>query len=406
MERILVIQRIVDKKMSQEAGAEALGVCPRQVRRLIARYRGEGAPGLRRKPSGGNRRFSEAFKAEVMGHVGRTYRDFGPTLASEELWAREGLKVSRETLRNWMMGAGLWVGRAQHKARIHQSRPRRPRRGELVQIDGSLHDWFEGRAPKCCLLVMIDDATSELMYMRFEPTETTMGYMRCLEGYLPAHGRPLAFYSDKHSIFRKTARQCVDHRVEGTQFHRALGALGIQLMCAPSPQAKGRVERANGTLQDRLIKKMRLAGVSSMAEGNAFLEGYRLMHNARFGVAPEDLEDAHRPLQKSVQDLELILSHQETRTISQNLEVTHGRKIYQIQGVRQGYRLRGAGVTIYETTKGETILRNKEKRLSYKVFERSSLPKEADDKTINALVDELLGCYPQGPQGGFSAAGY
>jgi len=162
-----------------------------------------------------------------------------------------------------MMEVGLWKGRSRQKARIHQSRDRRPRFRELVQIDGSPHDWFESRAPKCCLLVMIDDATSRLIFMRFEESETTFGYMRCVSGsHLKRYGRPVAYYSDRHSIFKTTREQCVDRMLQDTQLHRALKDLKIDLICANSPQAKGRVERANSTLQDRLIKEMRLKGIS------------------------------------------------------------------------------------------------------------------------------------------------
>ena len=257
MDRLYILKQVAERHLTQEEAGQRLGVTSRQIRRLLKRIEVKGPKGIKRKEILGNRAFSKAFKNSVMAVVKANYADFGPTFASEKLLEYNELSINRETLRQWMIEEGLWKKRSRKSARIHQSRERRPRFGELVQIDGSHHDWFEGRAPECCLLVFIDDATSKLLALRFEESETTLGYLRCLESHLTSYGRPLAYYSDKHSIFKTARKDCIDGRFSDTQVHRALRELQIELICAHSSQAKGRVERANQTLQDRLIKEMR-----------------------------------------------------------------------------------------------------------------------------------------------------
>ena len=200
------------------------------------------------------------------------YADFGPTLATEMLLERHPIKVGRETLRRWMAAEGLWLSRKQRRS-FDQPRLRRECIGELIQIDGSEHRWFEDRGAPCTLLVLIDDATSRLMQLRFVPRESTNSYFEVLQGYLEIHGCPVAFYSDKHSVFRALRRDAKGGQGM-TQFGRALAELNIEILCANSSQAKGRVERANRTLQDRLVKELRLAGVCDIESGNALLPGF------------------------------------------------------------------------------------------------------------------------------------
>lgn len=271
LDRVIIIQRLKDRLLTQVDAATQLGICERQVRRLLRRVESGGFEQLAPKYSGGNRLLKEEIKVQVIAAIREKYADFGPTFAAEKLEQHEGLKVSKETLRKWMIEVGLWKGRSRKKARIHQSRERRSRFGELVQIDGSHHDWFEGRGSKCCLLVFIDDATGRLLGLYFDKSETTLGYMRVVKDHLRLYGRPLAYYSDRHSIFKTTREQSVDGRFADTQLHRALRELKIGLICAHSPQAKGRVERANQTLQDRLIKELRLRGISSIEQANAYI---------------------------------------------------------------------------------------------------------------------------------------
>src|SRR5205085_10363476 len=224
------------------------------------------------------------------------YYDFGPTLAHEKLIAVHGLRLAVESVRQLLITEGLWRMRRARKVVIHQLRERRARVGELIQIDGSPHDWFEGRAEKCTLLVMVDDATSRLMHMQFVECETTFNYFEAVRAYIALHGKPGAFYSDKFSVFRVN----IPNALTGTgltQFGRAMKELGVELICAHSPQAKGRVERANQTLQDRLVKELRLRSISSVGAANAYLPEFIADFNSRFAVEPRSKQDAHQPLE-------------------------------------------------------------------------------------------------------------
>jgi hypothetical protein len=318
------------------------------------------------------------------------YRDFGPTFAAEKLKEIDNLSINRETLRQWMIELGLWRGRIRKGLIVHHTRERRPRFGELVQIDGSHHDWFEGRALKCCLIVFIDDATSQLVAARFERAETTLGYMRCVRDHIQKYGKPLSYYSDRHSIFRKNRKDCIDGRLTDTQLQRALRCLTIELICARSSQAKGRVERANQTLQDRLVKEMRVRNISSMDEGNAYLEKFVAKHNEKFAVTPQTLEGAHRPSFHDAESLNKILSVQSERKLSKNLECSHNCMLYQITGQEHGYRLRHATVTICECMNGDVGVYSGERMLPYatRACERKQ-PPVVDAKEVNSYVDQL-----------------
>ena len=277
--------------------AVLLRLTRRQISRLLVRLRTNGADGLvsRKRGAPSNRQLSEAFRERVLTLVRDHYHDFGPTLATEYLAERHDVHISHETLRKLMISAGLWKDRQARRPRPYQPRYRRDCRGELIQVDGSKHWWFEDRGPQATLLVYIDDATSELMHLKMVETENTFSYMDATREYIEHHGKPVAFYSDKHSVFRNANASAA--RGDGmTHFGRALEALNIEIICANSPQAKGRVERANGTLQDRLVKAMRLAGISTIAEANAFLPGYLAVHNDRFAKPAFDSRDLHRPL--------------------------------------------------------------------------------------------------------------
>jgi transposase len=275
---------------------ELLGLARRQVYRLLGRLRQDGAAGLvsRRRGRPSNRRLSNAIRGEVVALVRENYADFGPTLAREYLAERLGLGLARETLRQIMMEAGLWKAKVAKRAQLHQPRYRRDCRGELVQVDGSKHWWFEDRGPQCTLLVFIDDATSELMHLEMVESESTFSYMRATRTYLERHGKPIALYTDKHSAFRNNTASANGDGM--THLGRALDRLNIELICANSPQAKRRGERANATLQDRLVKAMRLHHISTIDQANAFLPSYMAQHNRRFAKAPFDPRDLHRPL--------------------------------------------------------------------------------------------------------------
>ena len=396
-DRLQIIKQVVAKELGQGVASERLQLGVRQIKRLVRRFKAEKSAGIISKKRGGNRAFPASFKADVMERVVASYRDFGPSFAAEKLAERDNLRVNRETLRQWMMEAGLRQGKKSRQAKIHQSRPRRSRLGELVQIDGSDHDWFEGRAPKCSLLVFIDDATSRLLSMRFEEEETTMGYFRCMKSYLQRYGRPASLYSDKASIFTvNTPCKKPKDSPPISQFGRAMAALQIECILANSPQAKGRVERANSTLQDRLIKEMRLRNISTIEAANVYLPEFILTHNAKFAVVPAEDIDAHRPLTESQStQLETTLSHQEIRKLSKNLECSYDNTLYQVERIGKititNGKLRRAAVTICTHMDGAISLIRAGKSLAYKTLSKQRKTKRcADSKTLNRVVDTII----------------
>ncbi len=388
LDRAALVRRVVERQLTQAQAATQLKLSVRQVKRLVRRYRAEGTSGLisRRRGSPSNNRIAAAIRDEFVALVKAHYADFGPTLAHEKLFEQHGFSHSAETLRQWMAEAGVWRSKRRRKARAFQVRERRPCRGEMVQIDGSPHDWFEGRSPKCTLIVFIDDATSELMALHFAPAETTHTYMTVLEGYLAHYGRPVALYSDRHGVFRVNA---LDHEARLTQFGRALKTLDIEAIHARTPQAKGRVERANQTLQDRLVKDMRLAGVDTIEAANAWLPGFIDDYNRRFAVLPKSPEDAHRAVHHNDAERTLILSLHEQRTLSKNLTLQYHNRLFQVLNQGAGYRLRHTQVTVCEGFDGTITLLHQGKPLDYTCWMRGDPPPLADDKEVNAIVDAV-----------------
>jgi transposase len=365
--RLEVIQRIKRKTLKQRQAAELLSISVRQVKRLCKAYQVSGAAGLisKRRGQPSNNQLPEKTINKARQLLRSRYADFGPTLATEKL-AIEGVSLSVETVRQLLIGEGLWKAKAVRRPVIHQLRERRARLGELVQIDGSPHDWFEGRAPKCTLLVFVDDATSRLMYLQFVEAETTFNYFAGVRSYITAFGKPLAFYSDKFGVFRVN----IPNALSGTgltQFGRALKELQIELICAHSPQAKGRVERANQTLQDRLTKELRLRGIDTVAAANVYLPEFIADYNQRFAVAPRSAEAAHRPLAKG-EDLERVLTLCERRTLSKNLTLSYNNVIYQIKTKRAAYTMRGAHVEVREKSSGEITIEYKQRALEYSIY--------------------------------------
>jgi hypothetical protein len=373
IDRLAVIEKIHDGRLMQTEAAKLLGLSSRQVRRLEAAYLRDGAAGLVSKKRGrrSNNTIKAGVQAEAMALVAERYDDFGPTLAAEKLVELHGLEVSRETLRKWMADAGLWTCRHERVGKLHQPRKRRDCLGELIQIDGCEHAWFEDRGPPCTLLVFVDDATTRLMELRFAVSESTFDYFEATKCYLRRHGRPVALYSDKHSIFR-VAHEGTSGRNGGvTQYGRALGELGIDIICANSPQAKGRVERIHQTLQDRLVKELRLRGISTIAEANAFLPGFMEDFNRRFAKPARSNHDAHRPLRES-DDLEQIFTWQETRIMSRDLVVHYKRVTYLVQPNEETRRLAGnkRQVDVLERADGTVEIRHQGRSLPYLIHDQ------------------------------------
>ena len=387
--RAQILGLVEELKISQKEAAKRINVTPRQVRRLIKCYRANGLPGLISKKRGqaSNRRLDEATKATAIELIGAHYRDFGPTLATEKLAERHKLIVSVETVRQLMITAGYWHPKKGSKITTHPMRERRGQFGELIQIDGSPHDWFEGRSERCTLLVFIDDATGKLTQLRFAKTETTLAYLQVLHDHVVTFGVPVALYSDKHSIFRINAK-AADPDAE-TQFSRAARELGIACIHANSPQAKGRVERANQTLQDRLVKEMRLAGLDDRDAANAWLPSFITDYNQRFAVAAKSPLDAHVFYQDSKEALTRILSVQVTRTLSKNLSCQYENQLLQVKTTGTGLALRGAKITLHEHFDGRTELFWQGRGFTYTVLEKPlRQAPEADAKTVNTRVDE------------------
>ena len=383
--RLEAMQRIKGKRLTQEEAASMLGICTRQVKRLYQAYREKGAKGLvsqrRGKPS--HNRLEADILQQALDLIKEKYADFGPTLAHEKLTEVHQIKMSRESVRKLMIEEGIWKPKRAKQAALHQMRERRACFGELVQIDGSDHAWFEDRGPKCTLIVYIDDATGKLLELWFVPDETFFAYCEASRHYLERYGKPVAFYSDKHGIFRVNQPRPLGTTSGLTQFGRAMQELDIQILCANTPQAKGRIERANQTLQDRLVKELRLRGISDMETGNAYLPEFREDFNRRFAVQPRSSHNAHRPL-LATENLDIILTHQKTGTLSKNLTVQSNNVVYQIQTNRPGYAMRNAQVTICENAKGEVTILYNNKPLSYTIYHKPVRQAEVvDTKTLD-----------------------
>jgi len=358
LDRLQVMTRIAERRLTRRRAAALLGLSERQVRRVYRAFTRDGAAGLvsRRRGRPSNRRLAAATRERALALLRERYADFGPTFAHQKLTEEHAFTLSVETLRGWMIAAALWVPRAQRARRCHPPRPRRPCRGELVQIDGSDHAWFEDRGPRCTLLVYVDDATSELMELSFAAVESTFDYFRATRRYLERHGKPMAFYSDRLSVFHVHARDKAQGGPGVSQFGRALRDLNVDSLCATSPEAKGRVERAHGTLQDRLVKELRLRGLNDPTAAEPFLPEFMADYNARFAKPARVAYDAHRPLRPE-DDLAQIFTLQETRRISRQLPVHYKRDLYVLEDSLATRRLRGATALVSEAADGTVTIR-------------------------------------------------
>jgi transposase len=370
LKRIEVLTEVLAGRRTTVSAASVLNVSLRQAQRLLSRYKDGGGAALIHQARGqtASNRINAGVHDYALELVRQNYRDFGPTLAAEALQARHGLEVSRETLRKWMVESGLWLSRKQRRS-FHQPRLRREHHGELIQIDGSEHRWFEDRADPCTLLVFIDDATSKLMQLRFVPSESTDSYFKALRDYLEEHGCPVAFYSDKHSVFRVLRRDAKGGQGM-TQFGRALAELNIEILCANSSQAKGRVERANRTLQDRLVKELRLAGISDMDSGNTFLPRFVERFNERFAIRAAKPDNLHRALNIVPSRLNDILCHREQRHVGQQLTFHYDRKQIILDRSDISEDLAGQYVELYDFADRPLEVRWKGISLPYRVFSK------------------------------------
>ena len=388
LERLEVLKRIKEKRLKQFTAAQILNISPRQVRRLLRRLDAEGPKGLISKRVGvpsNNQLSCEAKKQILEFFEQKDHYDFGPTLAHEYMAESGASKFSISSVRNVMIQNGFWHSKKIRKLNVHPLRPRRPKLGELIQLDGSEHDWFEGRGPRCTLLVFIDDATSETLHLKFVKSENTFDYFEATREYIEQHGRPEAFYPDKHGVFRVNYEGALsgDGR---TQFGRALAELEIKLICANTPQAKGRVERRNRDFQNRLIKAMRIAKIYNIEAANAFLPSFLKKFNQKFAKAPKDPINAHKPLLPS-HNLDRIFCLKNARQLSKNLTLQYDNVIYQVIADRREYTLRKAEVMVLKTKDGTVSIEHRGKPLTAVPFHK--MQARAEEVSAKELMEKL-----------------
>jgi transposase len=375
--RLEALCRVKRGEATVVEAAELMGLSLRQARRVWKRFRAEGDAGLVHKlrGRGSNRRLPQDVRERAVKLHQEKYHDFGPTLACEKL-AEEGVELCPDTLAALLKERGLWV-RRRRRGRHRRRRERRACLGSMVQMDGSHHDWFEGRGSKCVLMVMVDDATSRT-YARFYQAETSEAAFDVFGRWAAKHGLPRSLYVDKHSIYRDE-----DHPDRPTQFGRAMKQLGVELILAHSPQAKGRVERRNAVFQDRLVKEMRLRGISDMAQANVFLEAKFLEElNRRYAVKAARDQDLHRPVSAGV-ELDEVLCVQEQRVISNDWCVRWKNRWLQIDASHAALNLPGRKVLVKERADGRLVVEREGERLSFEELTGNPQPAKANKPVVN-----------------------
>jgi hypothetical protein len=380
--RVHIVQQVLEKKLKEVEAARLLGLTDRQIRRILKRVDKEGARGIihrsRGKPS--NRCIDQKIKKRVLKLYTSKYSDFGPTLATEKLGEIDGVYISTETLRGWLMQAGYWQ-RKRRRRTYRRWRQRKAHCGEMLQIDGSHHDWLEGRGPECVLMGYIDDATNRV-FGGFYEYEGSIPALDSFKGYIQRYGIPLSVYLDKHSTYKSTAKPSIEEQLNDrkpmSQFQRALSELGVQVIHAHSPQAKGRIERLFGVFQDRLIKEMRIAQIKTLPQANGFLEKYLRIYNKRFSVQPAQAADLHRPPPCS-KDLDQILCVKNHRTVRNDSTIAYKGKLYQIQQTTGRKKL-----IVQDRLDGSMWIMDGDKSLAYQ--EITSRPIKARETAAKAFT--------------------
>jgi len=355
LQRVECLHLLDCNHISPREACDALSVSRSHLYRLLNQYRSEGLAGIVSKQRGApsNRAYPDSTRRRVISLIESKYFDFGPTLIAEVLEEAHGMKISRETIRQWMIKAGLWLTNRIARKRLHQPRKRMPAYGDLVQLDGSYHDWFEGRGPACNLMVAVDDSTSHIQVLRFTPVEDRKAYFQVMDQYVRAHGRPIRVLTDRHAgVWSQSSK---------TDFSRAMDQLGIIHSVAMSPQSKGRVERMNRTLQDRLVKAMRLRGISSIEEANRFALFFLKKYNRTFGRSPQAPEDHHRPAPVA-HDIELAFAERHRRRVTKGFAFSFAGERYVI---RSAPRLDIRTVDICINVSGEMSVMGPSGRLEF-----------------------------------------
>lgn len=400
LQSVSVLERLIRHEITQITAAEILELSDRQVRRRLIKFKRLGVKGLVHGNRGriSKRRISPKEIKTALEIIKLKYSDFKPTLAHEKLIENYGVKFSVEKLRQAMIKAGLHQPKRKRITKVYQLRERRSCFGELIQADGSPHDWFEGRAPKCNLTVFVDDATGQPVWLEFNQAESVQSYFKAAKGYLTEYGKPVAFYVDKHSVFKvnhdlnldfKKPQANEDENFNTTQFGRAMKELGINMIYANSPQAKGRVERLNQVLQDRLVKELRLRGINNITEANQYLPTFKQEYIKKFAVTPKSAYNAHRPLTDQ-DNLDEILTIQTHRILSKSLSCQYQNNIYQIKTKKPGYLLKHTQILIRENYDGQITIWHNQHKLDYNIIAKHPPHHYADSKRLNALVDQIL----------------
>ena len=372
LKRYQIVGKVFDKSINQQEAAEILDLSDRQVRRIVRRVKKEGERGVIHRSRGckGRRTIHEAVRRRILGLYRQRYEGFGPLLASEKLWELDRVKINDETLRLWLMDEGLWQADKRRRLKERSWRARKDRFGEMVQMDGSHHFWLEDRSPKLVLMGFIDDAKSHFhgMFFEYEGTKPAMGALR---SYAQEYGLPQQLYLDKHSTYKSNPKKRYpwgnwkfEDKEELTQFERACRQLGIEVIHAHSPQAKGRIERVFKTLQDRLVKEMRLEGIKTCEEANQFLKEYLPKFNAKFSVEARLRGDLHRPIDKKIR-LDEILSIQTEHVLRDDRTVLHDRRLYQVLN-----KTRAKRVAVFEYLNGRMAIKHEQGRLAFKPIDQ------------------------------------
>ena len=378
--RLHVINKVIEGEMTQVEAGIAIELTDRQIRRIVKRVEVEGDQGICHKSRGkrSNRRRDEKTKEKILKLCEKRYKGFGPTLASEKLWEEKGIQLSDETLRLWLLEAEI-AYKKRKKSPHRQWRERRAHFGSLVQLDGSHHGWFEERGPKCVLMAYIDDATGEVDG-RFFDYEGTVPALESFKGYVLKYGLPLAVYADQHTTYKSPEEPTVEEQLEGlkpmSQFERGLKELGVEMIHAHSPQAKGRIERLFGTLQDRLVKEMRLAGIHQIKDANTFLETYWPKFNELFSVSPSQEANMHRSA-PTLTKLDKSLCIKTERRLRNDFTISFKTKLYQIKD-----NVRTKKITVEERLDGSIHLSHHEKSLTFQEITTRSVKINPTQKIV------------------------
>lgn len=366
LKRFHIIRTSIDRIITQREAAESIGISLRQAQRIVRRVRTDGDKGVVHRLRGmrSNRALPDKTKDKILKIFKDKYPDFGPTLASEKLFERDKIRINDETLRLWLIERGIPY-RKRRKRPHRQWRERKEHYGQMVQMDGSHHPWFEGRGEPCVLMGYIDDATGR-PFARFYPYEGTLPAMDSFKRYSRKHGIPVSVYLDKHTTYKSNGKPSLEDELNNTtplsQFERALQELGVEVIHANSPQAKGRVERIFNTFQDRLVKELRLEKIGSIDQANAFLGRYLAGYARRFGRQPAQDGDLHRPCPNGI-DLDRILCIRTERALRNDFTISHNNRLYQVLD-----NIRAERVVIEEYVNGSMKIWHKDATLTFKTI--------------------------------------